>query len=119
MMSMVNEMSEKGRERIIRDIETVDQAIKAEKDVETGYHGVIEENLTYWLAVEEDIIESYTKLAKQTNSKKIKTTLAKITEDSKNHVRMLTSIKKSFTKIMSDEQRHGKMLEDLRGEFKK
>lgn len=112
-------MSQKGRERIIQDIQTVDQAIKAEKDVESGYHGVIDENLTYWLAVEEDIIESYTKLAKQTDNKKIKATLAKITEDSKNHVRILTSISKSFTKIMNDEQRHAKLLEALREEFHK
>jgi rubrerythrin len=112
-------MSQRGRERIIQDIGTVDQAIKAEKDVETGYHGVIEENLAYWLAVEEDIIDSYTKLAKQTDSKKIKATLSKITEDSRNHVRILTSIRKSFTKIMNDEQRHAKMLEELRGEFHK
>lgn len=112
-------MSEKGRERIIRDIVTVDQAIKAEKDVESGYHGVIEENLTYWLAVEEDIIESYTKLAKQTNNKKIKTTLTNIIEDSKKHIRMLTSIRKSFTKIINDEQRHAKLLEELSKEFQK
>ena len=112
-------MSEKGRERIIRDIVTVDQAIKAEKDVESGYHGVIEENLTYWLAVEEDIIESYTKLAKQTNNKKIKTTLTNIIEDSKNHIRVLTSIGKSFTKIINDEQRHAKLLEELSKEFQK
>jgi rubrerythrin len=112
-------MSEKGRERIIRDIVTVDQAIKAEKDVESGYHGVIEENLTYWLAVEEDIIESYTKLAKQTNNKKIKTTLTNIIEDSKNHIRVLTSIRKSFTKIINDEQRHAKLLEELSKEFQK
>ena len=112
-------MSQRGRERIIQDIQTVDQAIKAEKDVETGYHGVIEENLSYWLTVEEDIIDSYTKLAKQTDNKKIKTTLNKISEDSRNHVRILTSIRKSFTKIMNDEQRHAKLLEDLRGEFHK
>ena len=112
-------MSQRGRERIIQDIQTVDQAIKAEKDVETGYHGVIEENLDYWLAVEEDIIDSYTKLAKQTDNKKIKVTLSKITEDSRNHVRILTSIRKSFTKIMNDEQRHAKILEELREEFHK
>lgn len=112
-------MSQRGRERIIQDIQTVDQAIKAEKDVETGYHGVIEENLDYWLAVEEDIIDSYTKLTKQTDNKKIKLTLSKITEDSRNHVRILTSIRKSFTKIMNDEQRHAKMLEGLREEFHK
>jgi rubrerythrin len=110
-------MSEKGRERIIQDIETVDQAIKAEKDVESGYHDVLEENLTYWLAVEEDIVESYRKLAKQTDNRKIKTTLANIIEDSKNHIRMLTSIRKSLAKIMSDEQRHARLLEELSKEF--
>jgi len=110
-------MNQRGRERIIRDIETVDQAIKAEKDVEIGYHGVIDENIAYWLAVEEDIVESYTKLVKETDNKKIKTTLSRIIEDSKNHIRILTSIKKSFTKIMSDEQRHAELLESLREEF--
>ena len=110
-------MSQSGRERIIKDIETVDQAIKAEKDVEIGYHGVIDENIAYWLAVEEDIVESYTKLLKQTDSKKIKATLSRIIEDSKNHIRILTSIKKSFTKIMTDEKRHAELLESLREEF--
>ena len=108
-----------GRERIIKDIQTVDQAIKAEKDVEIGYHGVIDENIAYWLAVEEDIIESYTKLLKQTDNKKIKTTLTRIIGDSENHVRILTSIKKSFNKIMNDEQRHAQLLESLREEFHK
>jgi rubrerythrin len=112
-------MSERGRERVIADIETVDQAVKAEKDVEIGYHGAIDENITYWLAVEEDIIESYTKLMKNTDNKKIKNTLTKIIEDSKNHIRILTSIKKSFDKIASDERRHAELLEDLRQDFKK
>ena len=112
-------MSARGRERIIQDIETVDQAIKAEKDVESGYHDVIEENLDYWLAVEEDIVDSYTKLVKRTENKKIRTTLTNIIEDSKNHVRILSSIRKGFTKIMNDEQRHAKLLEALREEFHK
>ena len=112
-------MSVRERERIIKDIQTVDQAVKAEKDVEIGYHGVIDENIAYWLAVEEDIIESYTKLLKQTDNKKIKTTLTRIIGDSENHVRILTSIKKSFTKIMNDEQRHAQLLESLREEFHK
>ena len=116
---MSERKSRNGRERIIQDIETVDQAIKAEKDVESGYHGVIEENLDYWLAVEEDIVASYAKLVKQTDNKKIQTTLANIIEDSENHFRILTSIRKSFTKIMNDEQRHAKLLEELREEFRK
>ena len=109
----------KGRERVIQDIENVDQAIKAEKDVEVGYHNAIEENVLLWLATEEDIIESYSKLVKNTESQKIKTALTKIIDDSKNHILMLTSIRKSFDKIATDEHRHAKMLEDLRAEFKK
>ena len=106
-------MSEKGRERIIKDIETLDQAVKAEKDVESGYHGVIDENVSYWLAVEQVIIDSYTKLANQSEDKKVKSTLTKIIEDSKNHIRMLTSIRKTFDKIMADEERHAKLLQEL------
>jgi rubrerythrin len=108
----------KGRERIIRDIETVDQAIKAEKDVEVGYHNAIDENVLLWLATEEDIIESYSKLMKKSENRKISSTLAKIIEDSKNHITMLTSIRKSFDKIVSDEHRHAEMLEGLRKDFK-
>jgi len=106
-------MSEKGRERIIKDIETLDQAVKAEKDVESGYHSVIDEHITSWLAVEQDIIDSYTKLAKQSDEKKVKSTLTGIVDDSKNHIRMLTSIRKAFDKIMADEQRHAKLLQEL------
>lgn len=116
---MSEKKKEKGRERVIRDIQTVDEAIKAEKDVEVGYHNAIEENVLLWLATEEDIIESYTKFVKDSESTKIKTTLTKIIEDSKNHIRILTSIRKSFDKIASDEHRHAKMLEELRTEFEK
>jgi len=116
---MSEKKSAKGRERIIQDIETVDQAIKAEKDVEVGYHHAIEEHVLLWIATEEDIIESYTKLLKKTESKKIKSNLTRIIEDSKKHILMLTSIRKSFDKIAADEHRHAKMLEDLEDEFHK
>lgn len=110
---MSENVSGGGRERIIKDVETLDQAVKAEKDVEAGFHGVIEENISYWLAVEEDIVESYMKLAKTSRNRKIKTTLAKIIEDSKNHIRMLTSMRRNVNKIMADEQRHAAMLQEL------
>jgi len=110
---------EKGRERIIADIETIDQAVKAEKDVESGYHGVIDENITYWLAVEEDIVESYTKFLNETDNPKIKSTLTQIVEDSKKHIQMLKSIRNSFNEILEDEQRHGKLLQELADEFGK
>jgi len=107
-------MSEKGRERVLARIETLDQAVKAEKDVEVGYHSAIDENITYWLASEEDIIESYSTLVKNTKDPKVQQTLTEIIHDSQNHIRMLNSIKEAFNKILSDERRHAKLLEELR-----
>lgn len=100
-------------ERIVASVETLDQALKMEKDVLSAYQRVIEENISYWMAVEEDIADSYTKMANRTESGRLRTTLATIVEDSRNHIEALGSIRESFRKIAADEVRHGKMLEEL------
>ncbi len=100
--------------RIIKDIETLDQAIKAEQNVESGYHSVIDENLAYWKAVEEDVIESYSKLIEGSESPEMKKTLAEIVEDSKKHARMLDQISRMFDEIITDEEKHAKMLMNLK-----
>ncbi len=109
----------KGRERIIKHIETVDQAIRAEKDVVPGYCSIIEDNISYWFAVEGDIVDSYTRLLEQTDDERIRTTLAQMIEDSKNHMRSLNSLKENFSKILTDEERHARMLQELSEEFLK
>jgi rubrerythrin len=97
----------------VTSIENLDQAAKMEKDVLSAYQRVIEENICYWMAVEEDIADSYKKIADQSESAKVRTTLARLIEDSKDHIEALGSIKESFRKIAADELRHGKMLEEL------
>jgi hypothetical protein len=101
------------KRRIINDIETFDDAIKAEKYVEAGYDRVIEGYLAYWIAVEGDMIDSYTKLARKSRGKAVKSTLNKIIKDSKRHALMLTSMHKSFNTIMADERVHVAMLRKL------
>jgi hypothetical protein len=100
-------------ERIIASIENIDQAIKVERDVLSGYQRVIEENISFWIAVEEDIVDSYTKMANRSQDLKLRTALTRLVEDSKEHIEVLGSIRESFRKIAADETRHGKMLEDL------
>ena len=100
-------------ERIIASIENIDQAIKVERDVLSGYQRVIEDNISFWIAVEEDIVDSYTKMANRSQDLKLRTALTKLVEDSKEHIEVLGSIRESFRKIAADETRHGKMLEDL------
>jgi hypothetical protein len=53
-----------GRERIIIDIQTMEQAERVEQSVESGYVESIIENIVAWIAVEEDLSESYEKLSK-------------------------------------------------------
>jgi hypothetical protein len=100
-------------ERIVANIENLDQAIKVEKDVLSAYQRVIEENISYWLAVEEDIVDSYMKMANRSDSLELKATLTRLVEDSKDHIEVLGSIRENFRKIAADEIRHGKMLEEL------
>jgi hypothetical protein len=53
------------RERVIIDVQDLKQAAKIEDTVYTGYYDVIKDNLVHWIAVEEDIIDSYSRLSKK------------------------------------------------------
>jgi len=91
----------------------VEQGIKVELDVESGYHKVLDEHITYWIAVEEDVVDSYTRLLEQASEGEVKSQLAQIVEGTKNHIRSLESIKQSLSTIMSDTQQFAKLLQNL------
>jgi ferritin-like metal-binding protein YciE len=101
------------QQRIIPDVENLDTAMKIVRDVELAYHRTIEENISYWWAVEEDIIESYTKLMNQTDNERVKATLSKIIPDLKRHVEVLESMRESFKGILADVKNHGEMIQAL------
>ena len=100
-------------ERIVASIESLDQAVKVEKEVMSAYQRVIEENISYWEAVEEDVVDSYTKMIDRSENEKVKSTLGKIVQESKDHIEALGSIRQSFRKILTDEQRHAQLLQEL------
>ena len=104
------------RERIITNIETVTHALKVERDVVSAYQRVVEENLSYWLGVEEDIVDSLTKMMNSSENPKMKSVLSEIVRDTRNHIEALESIRESLKKILADDQRHAKMLQELAGE---
>jgi len=101
------------RPRVIKQIETFDDAVKAERDVESGYDRIIDEHITYWIAVEEDIVDSYSKLIAQTENPKIRATLSQIVADSRRHADMLRSVAETFRKIMLDEEKHARLIQQL------
>jgi bacterioferritin (cytochrome b1) len=101
------------KERIIHGIGNLSQAVKVENDVFSGYQKIVEENISYWLAAEEDMVDSYKRMLQQTNDEKTKSTLTEIIQDSRNHIEALESIRESFRKILADAQRHVGMLQEL------
>ncbi len=105
--------------RVINDIKTLDQAIKVEQDVESGYYTVIHENVSYWIAVEEDVIESYSKLMETSPGTELLKTLQEIVEDSKKHMSMLSHISSTLDLIVEDEKKHEKMLSELKSKLEK
>jgi len=107
------------RPRVIKQIETFDDAVKAEHDVESGYDRVIDEHITYWIAVEEDIVDSYSKLIAKTEKPKIRTILSDIIADSRRHAEMLRSVAETFRKIMLDEEKHARLIQQLAEEAHK
>ena len=100
-------------ERIVPEIDNIDQAIKVEKDVLAGYQRIVDENIACWIAVEEDIIDSYRKMASRSETVNLRATLNTLVEDSKDQIEVLRSIRENFRKIAADEVRHGKILEEL------
>lgn len=101
------------RQRIVARIENLDQALKVERDVQSAYYAIIDENISYWWALEEDIIDSYTDLMHKIDNEDVRSTLSRIIEDSRNHIEVLESMRESFRKMLADEQRHAQMLQAL------
>jgi len=51
------------RERVIAEIENLDQAARVEETLRDGYCEVIKDYLVHWIAAEEDVATSYDKLS--------------------------------------------------------
>lgn len=101
------------RQRIIREIESLEQAVKVEDDVETGYFDAIDEYLTSWMGVEEDIVDSYARLLAKVHDAREREVLTTILEDSKRHHQELQRVAEILRRIIQDERRHQGLLRSL------
>ena len=86
------------RERVIVDIEGLEEAAKVEETVNTGYCDTIRDNLAHWIAVEEDIVDSYARLAENLGSKSGKS-LGNLIADSKDTLSTLRELLNSFESL--------------------
>jgi ferritin-like metal-binding protein YciE len=102
------------RERIIVEIETLEQAEKVEETIKTGYCEPIAENLLAWIAAEEDIIDSYNKLSlKFADRAELKGAMEKLAEESKNNVVYLQRILDSIEELGAQRDRRLNVIQEL------
>lgn len=71
------------RQRIISEVGSAEDARKVEESVKTGYAETSIENLEYWAAVEEDLEESYGRLADEASTPGRKEAFRKLQAESK------------------------------------
>ncbi len=83
------------RERVITEIEDLDQAARVEETLRDGYCDVIRDYLVHWIAAEEDVAQSYDKISLSLDA---------------------TSGKK-FTDMASESRGNTKVLRDLLASF--
>jgi len=71
------------RSRIIKEFDSTEDARKVEETVKTGYAETSIESLVHWAAVEEDLADTYGRMAESTKEQKHRDAFIRLQEESK------------------------------------
>jgi len=80
------------RARVIKDFDSTDDAKKVEETVKTGYAETSIESLVHWAAVEEDLAETYGRLAEESKEPKRHDAFLQLREESKRNTTELLGL---------------------------
>lgn len=102
------------RERVIVEIENLDQALRVEETIKTGYCDPVAENLLSWIAAEEDIADSYERLAdKSKDQKEVREELLLLREESKKTIKMVQELLDSVEELGATSDRRQESIRKL------
>ncbi|HUK80917.1 MAG TPA: hypothetical protein VLU91_09705 [Nitrososphaerales archaeon] len=85
--------------RLLKEFSSTEDARKVEETVKTGYSEACLENLTHWLAAEEDLVDSYGRLSESTNDPQKKSAFKKLQSLSMANMDHLVELQKSLEKL--------------------
>lgn len=81
---------------MIKEFETVEDAKKLEETVKTGYAETSIETLVNWIAVEEDLTDSYRSLAAKPENAPRRWVFLQLAQDSRKNMDTLSELRKAF-----------------------
>ena len=100
------------RARLLKEINSIEDAQKVEETVKTGYTETAIENLEYWAAAEEDLAESYGQMAEDSKNQANRDVYIRLQEDSKRNMVEISGLVE-YLKGLDDARR--KRIELLKG----
>jgi len=103
------------RERVIVEIESLGQALKVEQTIRTGYCDPISENILQWIAVEEDLANSYRKIAGKSDNLELKKVLSELEQESMETESKLQTLLKNMEELRQARLNREKRVETLNG----
>jgi hypothetical protein len=107
------EVVDMSRERVIVEIETLGQALRVEQTIKTGYCDTISENLLQWIAVEEDLANSYRKISEKPPNQNLKKAVNELEAESRKNITLLHSMLESVEEFGEARNRREKLIEHL------
>jgi rubrerythrin len=81
---------------MIKEFETAEDAKKLEETVKTGYVETTIETLANWIAVEEDLTDSYRSLAARPENAAWRWVFLQLAQDSRENMNTLFELRRSF-----------------------
>jgi hypothetical protein len=102
-----------GKERLITEVNTAEEAKKVEETVKTGYLEVTIDTLINWIGVEDDLANSYEGLASKAQTPAAKAAYRRLCDESRKNIEQLTSLQKSFESLDRARVQRLKLLESL------
>ncbi|HUI23350.1 MAG TPA: hypothetical protein VLY82_03045 [Nitrososphaerales archaeon] len=87
------------RTRLLKEISSTEEARKVEETMKTGYSETCIENLTHWLAAEDDLVDSYGRLAESTEDAEKKSAFKKLQAQSMANMDQIAELQKSLEKL--------------------
>ncbi len=102
-----------GKERLIVDVNTAEEAKKVEETVKTGYLEATIDTLVNWIGVEDDLADSYENLASKAQTPAAKAAYKRLCDESRKNIEQLTGLQKSLESLDRARVQRLKLLESL------
>lgn len=106
------------RARVLAEIESLEQAKRVEETVKTGYAETTQDEIVRWMAVEEDLANSYGKLQAGAVGSGQRDLVVRLREESEKNIGLLGEILEKIKALDAQRTRRIEEISRLAGEKK-